>query len=76
MQSGLVPVLVLNLVITFLPGSNIAYGAHLGGLVAGIVCAYVVEELARRRTASSLPGVIFCTVIGVAVFAGSILAAG
>src|SRR3954452_8095416 len=49
MQSGLLPVLILNLVITFLPGFHIAYGAHLGGLIGGVVTAFVMEELAQRR---------------------------
>ena len=42
MQTGLLPVLGLNLIITFLPGSHIAYGAHLGGLIGGIVAAFAV----------------------------------
>jgi membrane associated rhomboid family serine protease len=76
MQTGLLPVLALNLVITFLPGSHIAYGAHLGGLVGGLLAAFVVEELARRRRASLVPGVAFCVLLGAAAFAGSLLYAG
>jgi membrane associated rhomboid family serine protease len=76
MQSGLLPVLILNFVITFLPGTNIAYGAHVGGFVGGLVTACVVEELARRRRSSTLPAVAFCAVLGLAAFAGSIVAAG
>src|SRR3954452_12967899 len=65
MQSGLVPILALNLIFTFtVPG--IAIGAHLGGLVGGFVSAYVVEELARRRRSSTVPAVAFCAVLGVA----------
>src|SRR4051794_36071402 len=52
MQSGLVPILAINLVLTFtVPG--IAIGAHLGGLVGGLVSTYVVEEMARRRRSST-----------------------
>jgi membrane associated rhomboid family serine protease len=76
MQSGLLPVLVLNLIITFIPGTHIAYGAHLGGLIGGVVAAFVVEELAKRRGASTVPALVFCAVLGLAAIAGSIVAAG
>jgi membrane associated rhomboid family serine protease len=47
-QTGLIPVLVLNLAITFLiPGISI--GGHLGGLVGGFVFAYLIETLSARR---------------------------
>jgi membrane associated rhomboid family serine protease len=75
MQTGLLPVLVLNFVITFLPGSNIAYGGHVGGFLGGLVAAFVVEELARRRQASLVPGVAFCVLLGAAAVAGSVIVA-
>jgi membrane associated rhomboid family serine protease len=75
MQSGLLPVLILNLVITFWPGSHIAWGAHLGGLIGGVVTAFVIEELAKRRRAAVVPGVIFCAAVAVLAFVGSIAAA-
>jgi membrane associated rhomboid family serine protease len=74
-QTGLLPVLALNLVITFLPGSHIAYGAHLGGLLGGLLAAFAVEELARRRRASLVPGMVFCAVLSVAAIAASIAVA-
>ncbi len=75
MQSGLLPVLILNLVITFVPGFHIAYGAHLGGLVCGLICAFVIEELAKRRRASVVPGVLFCAALGAAAVVGSLAVA-
>jgi membrane associated rhomboid family serine protease len=75
MQTGLVPVLALNFIITFLPGSHIAYGAHVGGFLGGLLAAFVVEELARRRAASLVPGVAFCVLLSAAAFAGSIIVA-
>ena len=39
--------LAVNLVITFLPGLNIAWQAHLGGLVAGAVVAYAMVHAPR-----------------------------
>src|SRR3954468_19471797 len=76
MATGLLPVLGLNLIITFLPGSHIAYGAHLGGFLGGLAAAFVVEELARRRRASLVPGLAFCALLSAAAFAGGILVAG
>jgi membrane associated rhomboid family serine protease len=70
MQSGLVPILVLNLVITFLPGSHISIGAHVGGLLGGLAVTFAVEELGRRR-ASQVPALVLCAVVGVAAFAAA-----
>ena len=39
--------------ILFQDGDNVAHGAHLGGFVAGAVCALAVEALARRLPAGS-----------------------
>jgi membrane associated rhomboid family serine protease len=76
MATGLLPVLALNFIITFLPGSHIAYGAHLGGFLGGLLAAFVVEELARRRRASLVPGIVFCVVLSAIAVAGSIAVAG
>ncbi|MFF4350427.1 rhomboid family intramembrane serine protease [Streptomyces sp. NPDC001530] len=46
------PVLVLlaiNLVFTFSPGFNIAWQAHIGGLVAGVVVGYAMVHAPRER---------------------------
>jgi membrane associated rhomboid family serine protease len=75
MATGLLPVLALNFIITFLPGSHIAYGAHVGGFLGGLVAAFVVEELARRRRASLVPGLAFCALLGAAAIAGSLIVA-
>jgi membrane associated rhomboid family serine protease len=75
MQTGLLPVLALNLIITFLPGSHIAYGAHLGGLIGGIVAAFAVEQLGMRRGSLIAP-IAFCVVLSAAAVAGSVLTAG
>lgn len=54
MRYDMRPVIVLlgiNLVITFMPGLNIAWQAHLGGLVAGAVLAFGMVHAPRDRRA-------------------------
>ena len=46
-QSGLLPILGLNFVITLLFGFSLA--AHVGGLLGGLLVTFVIEELGRRR---------------------------
>ena len=48
MQTGIGPVILLNLVITFtIPGISI--GGHLGGLIGGAAIAAIIVELDKRR---------------------------
>lgn len=47
--TGIVIILGINLVISFLPGFNISWQAHVGGFVVGALTAFV---LARTRKAS------------------------
>jgi membrane associated rhomboid family serine protease len=73
-QSGLLPILGLNLAITlFIPGISI--GGHLGGLVGGLLATYAVEELARRRRTSMVPAVVVCVLIGAVAVAGAVMRA-
>jgi membrane associated rhomboid family serine protease len=74
-QSGLIPILVINLGFTFF-ANGISIGGHIGGLIGGLVVTYVIEELARRRRTSTVPAVVFCAVIGVAAVAASVVVAG
>ena len=64
-QSGLIPILAINFVLTIsLPG--ISLGGHLGGLIGGLVATFVVEQLSMRRRNSLVPAVVSCAVLAVA----------
>lgn len=70
--SGLGPILVLNLVTTFLvPG--IAIGAHLGGVAGGFIAGFAMEEIGERRGANA--AIAACAAIGLFAVVVSIAAA-
>ncbi|MFF3336718.1 rhomboid family intramembrane serine protease [Streptomyces sp. NPDC002888] len=47
----IIALLVINLIFTFNPGMNIAWQAHIGGLVAGVVIGYGMVHAPRERRA-------------------------
>jgi membrane associated rhomboid family serine protease len=71
MATGIGPVILLNLVITFLPGSGISIGGHVGGLIGGFATATAIEWLGQRRR-SPLPGLAFCAVLAAAAVIASV----
>lgn len=72
MQSGLIPILAINLLFTFF-ASNISIGGHIGGLVGGLVVTYIVEELAARRRRSEPIALAVCVVLAVAFAVAAVL---
>ncbi len=44
-------IIVLNLVIGFIPGTNISNSGHIGGLIAGTLCGLLLFRIPRPREA-------------------------
>lgn len=78
-NAGLITLVVINGIIGFLPGWNIAWQAHLGGLVTGALCALVIAYAPRERRAfvhvAGLALVMALLVVLVAVKASTVPAA-
>ena len=73
MASGLGPILLINLAITFLI-PNISIGGHLGGLAAGGIVALVLTTLGERRR--TLPvAYAACVALGVIAVVGAVVLA-
>jgi membrane associated rhomboid family serine protease len=72
MQSGIGPVILLNLVITF-SDASISKGAHVGGLIGGAVIGWVVIQLAKQRSLGRSPAPVVA--ICAAAFAALLVAA-
>jgi hypothetical protein len=73
-QSGLGPVLILNLLfsVTF---NGISIGGHLGGLIGGLITGWLVVEFGERRHQQSVV-IAGCVAIGVLSVIGAIAVAG
>jgi membrane associated rhomboid family serine protease len=71
MASGIVPIIVLNLVISVAAGRQISLGGHVGGLIGGLVAAAAIEWLGRRGR-SAVPAVAACAVIGAAAVVAAV----
>lgn len=73
-QSGLGPILVLNLLFS-ISFRGISIGGHLGGLVGGVIAGWIVIQLAERRRSPGL-ALAGCALLGVIGVAAGIAVAG
>jgi membrane associated rhomboid family serine protease len=73
MQSGIGPLILINLVLSFAL-SNISIGGHIGGLVGGSLAALALQQLDRRRVAA-IAAYAVLVVFGVAAAVGAVAAA-
>ncbi len=73
-QSQIGLLLLLNVVLSLRPGSNISFGGHIGGFVFGMLAAVALYEGSRRGPRWLGPAL--CGVLCVAAVVGSIVMAG
>jgi membrane associated rhomboid family serine protease len=74
MQSGIGPVILINLVLSFVI-PNVSIGGHLGGLVGGAAAAFAMERLAERRPGIAAP-IAACVAVGAVAAVAAVAAAG
>jgi membrane associated rhomboid family serine protease len=74
MQSGIGPVILLNLAISFII-PNISIGGHLGGLIGGALAALAMEQLGRSRRGIALQ-IAACVVVGLVAAVAGIAVSG
>jgi membrane associated rhomboid family serine protease len=75
MESGLGLWIGLNLLITFtIP--NISIGGHIGGLVGGVVVAFLLFDVRDRLRIPELVLTVVCVALGAASVAGAIAVSG
>ena len=74
-QSGLAPVLVLNLLFS-VSFSGISIGGHLGGLVAGLITGWLVVEFGERRRMQSVVLLGCLALAALSVFGALAVASG
>jgi membrane associated rhomboid family serine protease len=73
-QSGLGPVLVINLLFS-VSFSGISIGGHLGGLIAGLITGWLVVEFGERRRLQSVV-LVGCLVLAALSVVGALTVAG
>jgi membrane associated rhomboid family serine protease len=73
-QSGLGLILVINIVFS-LTVADISIGGHLGGLVGGAICGWLIIRLGERRNRPRL-ALAGCLLIGVVSVLGAVAVAG
>jgi membrane associated rhomboid family serine protease len=74
MQSGIGPVILFNLALSFII-PNISIGGHLGGLVGGAVAAFAMDRLAGRVRGGAAQ-IAACLAIGLAAAVAAVAVAG
>ncbi len=74
MASGLLPILFINLAITFFPGANISIGGHIGGFIGGGLVALAMDQTARRRMPQAI-GIAASVAVAVLAVAGALAVA-
>jgi membrane associated rhomboid family serine protease len=62
-----IALLAINLIFTFSPGFNIAWQAHIGGLIGGVLVGYAMVHAPRERRNLTQYGVSALILVAVVV---------
>jgi membrane associated rhomboid family serine protease len=73
MQSGIGPIILLNLALGFVI-PNVSVAGHVGGLVGGALTGFLMDQAQNARRGIALP-LAACALVGGLAFAGGILLA-
>ncbi len=71
---GLGGLILINLVISFIPGFNIAFGGHIGGLIGGLLAGLAFHGADRLR--QPLLGYAACAALSIVAVVGAIAVSG
>lgn len=70
MQSGIGPLILINLLFTLAFAGHVSIGGHLGGLVGGALAGFLIDQSARYRRDAVLP-IAACVLVGAISVAGA-----
>jgi membrane associated rhomboid family serine protease len=73
-RGGLGGLILINLVISFIPGFNIAFGGHIGGLIGGVIAAFAFQGADRLRQPAL--GYAACALLSAAAVVAAIAISG
>ena len=65
LKTQIIPLIIINLAIGFMPGSNIDNAAHIGGLVGGLLCTMALGVNNKSKKSEKINGAI-CLIILIA----------
>jgi membrane associated rhomboid family serine protease len=74
LNNAIGPLIIFNLVISFIPSFHIAFGGHIGGLVAGGILGFVFPQVDRMR--QPWIGYVACVALVALAVIGSIAVSG
>lgn len=63
LRSGIVPIILINLFLSFIPGFNIDAACHIGGLVGGLLFSYTFGVAGKSEKKDRINGIIITCIL-------------